>query len=68
MLEGMVMEEPPADWPTPMEAITPRALAEIEAAVAELEVQVDEIERLSAVMVEGMWQHYAGWGCDGEPR
>lgn len=62
------MEEPPEDWPTPMDAITPRALAKIEADVAELEVQVGEIERLSAVMVEGMRQHYAGWGADGEAR
>lgn len=62
MLGGMVDEEPPADWPTPMDAITPRSLAEIESDVAILECQVDEIERRSAVMVEGMRQHFRGWG------
>lgn len=58
------MERPPDDWPTPMDAITPERLAEIEAEVTELEHQVDELKRRSAAMVEGMRQHYAGFGRD----
>jgi hypothetical protein len=42
-----LFEEPPEDWPTPIDQLTPEAF---------------EIARRSRAMVDGMREHYAGWG------